>query len=439
MPVEKQTGHTVVGGTMNTTGSFTFRATKVGSETLLAQIIQMVQSAQGSKAPIQGLADKISSVFVPVVLGIAILALVIWSLLGNAADGLTAFITVLIIACPCALGLATPTAIIVGVGKGATNGMLIKDAATLELLHKTTVVALDKTGTLTTGKPTVVGTPNSEVMTILASLESKSEHPIAQAIRNYAKEQSLSTKPVEDFSSMKGKGVTGKVNGKQYSAGNITLMNDLGITFELKEIEQATQQGKTPILLSDDHTLLGIVYVSDQLKPEAKLAIEQLHRFNIRTVLLTGDHHNTANYIAEQVGIDQVIAEVLPADKLKHIQALQAKGESVAMVGDGVNDAPALAQANVGIAMSTGTDVAIESAGITLLHGDIAKLVKAIRLSTLTMRGIKQNLFWAFIYNLIGIPLAAFGILSPLFAGVAMAGSSVSVVLNSLRLKSKRL
>lgn len=460
MPEEKRAGDAVVAGTINTSGSFTFRATKVGSETLLAHIITMVEEAQGSRAPIQALADRISSVFVPVVLALAVITLGAWLLIGSGllgfsvalSFGLTSFVGILVIACPCALGLATPTAIIVGVGKGAREGILIKDAATLQKLHTVTTIVADKTGTITKGKPELVGItnhsklPEERVIAVIASLENKSEHPIAHAVLEYAKTKNAVLQPIEGFEIIKGKGLKGTIDGVEYFAGNTRLMNDLGIKVDDVELEKETKGGKTPVLLATKGELLAVVMVADAIKPEAVEAIRNIHKLGIKMIMLTGDNANTALAIAKEVGIDEVIADVLPEDKLKKIQELQAAGEVVAMAGDGVNDAPALAQADVGIAMGTGTDVAIETAGITLLHGDTAKLVKAIRLSKFTMRGIKQNLFWAFIYNLVGIPLAAglfypiFGwLLSPVFAGAAMAFSSVSVVGNSLRLKAKRL
>ncbi|HZX01090.1 MAG TPA: heavy metal translocating P-type ATPase [Candidatus Paceibacterota bacterium] len=460
MPVEKTVGDTVVAGTINTSGSFTFKATKVGSETLLANIIRMVEEAQGSKAPIQALADKISSVFVPIVLVIAFLSLGLWLLIGSQylgfaqalSYGLVSFVGVLVIACPCALGLATPTAIIVGVGKGAGEGILVKDAATLEKLHKVNVVVVDKTGTLTRGKPELVSIKNhsskseKEIISILASLENKSEHPIAHAVTEYAKQNDISLISISGFEIVKGKGLKGTVSGAEYFAGNIKLISDLGLTFNKEELQKETAEGKTPVMLATKESVLGVFMVADAIKPEAIEAVKSLHKLGIKIVMLTGDDKNTALAIAKQVGIDDVVAEVMPEDKLNKIKELQAEGKIVAMAGDGVNDAPALAQADIGIAMATGTDVAIESAGITLLHGDISKLVKAISLSKMTMRGIKQNLFWAFIYNIVGIPLASgiffpiFGwLLSPVFAGFAMAFSSVSVVGNSLRLKAKRL
>ena len=471
MPVGKGVGDGVVAATLNKTGSFTFKATKVGGETLLAQIIKMVEEAQGSRAPIQALADKISGVFVPVVLVISFVTLGAWLLIGTQylgfsqalSFGLVSFVGILVIACPCALGLATPTAIIVGVGKGAKEGILIKDAATLEKLHKVNTVVVDKTGTITVGRPTLVdieilakevghqGIPMSdlreqEFISILSSLEKKSEHPIAEAILNYSLKKNIKIENVSNFESISGKGLKGTISGVEYFVGNVKLVEDLGISFDSSKLEQYTMQGKTPVLLVTAEKVLGFVTVADEIKAESKKAVADLHKLGIKVIMLTGDDERAARYMASLVGIDDVVAHVLPADKLSKIKKLQEEGRIVAMAGDGVNDAPALAQADVGIAMGTGTDVAIESAGITLLHGDISKLVKAIRLSKITMRGIKQNLFWAFIYNIVGIPLAAglfypiFGwLLSPVFAGFAMAMSSVSVVGNSLRIKSKKL
>lgn len=460
MPAEKMIGDSVVSGTINTNGSFIFRATRVGRETLLAQIIAMVEDAQGSKAPIQALADKISAIFVPIVLIIAFLSLGTWLIVGSPyigfsqalSFGLVSFVGVLVIACPCALGLATPTAIIVGVGKGAKEGILIKDAATLEKLHKVDTVVVDKTGTITKGKPTLIDIQNlsdlkpEKLVSILASLEKKSEHPIAHAIVNYAQEKHIPVSDVSHFESVQGKGLKGSISGIEYFAGNATLIKDLGISFDSTRLDELTSQGKTPVVLATQEKVLGFVMVADEIKPESEEAIKNLHALGIKVVMLTGDDEKTAKHIGALVGIDDVVAHVLPQDKLKKIQELQAEGRVVAMAGDGVNDAPALAQADVGIAMSTGTDVAIESAGITLLGGDMSKLVKAIKLSKITMRGIKQNLFFAFIYNIVGIPLAAgvfypvFGwLLNPVFAGFAMAMSSVSVVSNSLRIKSKKL
>lgn len=460
IPVEKKTGDTVVAGTINTTGAFTFRATKVGSETMLAHIIKMVEEAQGSKAPIQAMADKISSIFVPIVLVLAFAALGAWLFIGTQYLGfeqalsfsLVSFVGILVIACPCALGLATPTAIIVGVGKGAKEGILIKDAATLERLHKVNVVVIDKTGTLTRGRPELISVKNfsqksdGELISILASLENKSEHPIASAVVSSAKEKKLVLSSVDDFESIKGKGLRAKIGGVDYFAGNTKLITDLKLSFDATAMEKDTLDGKTPVILATKEKVIGIAMVADAIKPEAAEAVARLHKLGIKVVMLTGDDKNTAQYIGKLVGADEIVAEVLPEDKLDKIKKLQSLGNVVAMAGDGINDAPALSQADIGIAMSTGTDVAIESAGITLLHGDISKLVKAIALSKITMRGIKQNLFWAFIYNIVGIPLAGglfyplFGVLlSPIFAGFAMALSSVSVVGNSLRIKTKKL
>lgn len=460
IPNEKKSGDSVVGGTLNTTGSFVFKATKVGSETLLSHIVKMVGEAQGSKAPIQGLADKISSVFVPVVLVIAVVTLGVWLIVGTQylgfsqalSFGLVSFVGILVIACPCALGLATPTAIIVGVGKGAKEGILVKDAETLEKLGKVNVLVFDKTGTITKGKPEVVsvvpfeGKNEEEILTLLATLEKKSEHPIAHAVVTLAEEKKISLLKMEGFEAIQGKGLKGEIEGVVYYAGNLALLKDLHISFDQSRLEKEAKEGKTPIILATKEKVLGIVMVADAIKEGAKEAMEKLKKMGIQTIMLSGDNQHTAEYIAKLVGIDEVMAEVLPDQKMIKIQELQKEGKMVAMVGDGVNDAPALAQANVGIAMATGTDVAIESAGITLLHGDITKVVKAIRLSHMTMVGIKQNLFWAFVYNLVGIPLAAglfyplFGwLLSPVFAGLAMAFSSVSVVGNSLRLKVKKL
>ncbi len=460
IPVEKKVGDAVVSGTLNTKGHFIFKATKVGSETLLASIIKMVSDAQGSKAPIQGLADKISSVFVPIVLIFAVLVFAAWLFFGTPTLGfaqaltlgLTSFVGILVIACPCALGLATPIAVIVGVGKGASEGILIKDAATLQKLRSVNALVVDKTGTITKGKPEVVvietygSHSEEEILEILASLENKSEHPLASAVLTYAKEKGVSVSATDTFEIIEGKGVRGLVGGTEYFAGNPNLIGDLKLSFDATALESHTSKGRTPVFLASRTEVMGLILIADALKPEAAEAIKKLHGMGISIVMLTGDNQQTAEAIAKEVGIDNVVAEVLPGEKLDKIKELQAEGRIVAMAGDGVNDAPALAQADVGIAMGTGTDVAIETAGITLLGGDIGKLVKAIRLSHLTMNGIKQNLFWAFAYNIIGIPIAAgilypfFGwLLSPVVAGLAMAFSSVSVVANSLRLKAKRL
>lgn len=459
MPVEKKKGDAVVAGTINTTGSFTFRATKVGAETLLAHIVKMVEDAQGSRAPIQALADRISAVFVPVVLAISFITLGAWLFISTPSlgfpqalsYGLTAFVGILVIACPCALGLATPTAIIVGVGKGAREGILVKDAATLEKLRHVDTVVFDKTGTITRGKPEVVSVKNyskkddREIIEILGALEFRSEHPIAGTIVAYARTRNVVLAPARGFEIVKGKGLTGIVGRTRYFAGNEALIAGMKLPLDAASIKEDASNGKTPIILAAKDRVLAIVMVADAVKPEAVEAVRRLHALGVRTVMLTGDHKDTARAIANEVGIDEVAAEMLPDGKLAKIKELQRAGRTVAMIGDGVNDAPALAQADVGIAMGTGTDVAIETAGITLLHGDIAKAVGAMALARATMRTVKQNLFWAFIYNVVGIPLAAgafyplFGwLLNPAFAGAAMALSSVSVVGNSLRLKRKR-
>lgn len=471
LPVDKEEGENVIGGTINQQSVFTMTAKKVGKDTLLSQIVQMVESAQGSKAPIERLADQVSAIFVPIVMVIAVVTLLFWILAGfylipmtNAVTlGLTSFVGILVIACPCALGLATPTAIIVGVGKAAEHGILVKDAESLEKLKHVTTVVMDKTGTLTTGKPIVtdiVATDNyikanknkskneldKQILTLLASLEKSSEHPLAHAILEKAKTEKVKIDEVTSFEIVKGKGVKGKILNKIFHAGNRKYMEELGMKVEKDRIESYTKMGKTPIMLSVGKDILGIVYISDTLKENAADAVKTLQKRGIKVVMLTGDDLNTAKYIGKAAGVNSVIAEVLPDQKAMHIKKLQQQNEEVAMVGDGVNDAPALATADVGIAMSTGTDVAIGAAQLTILKGDIKKVVDAIRISQLTMRTVKQNLFWAFIYNIIGIPLAAglfypfFGLmLNPVFAGAAMAFSSVSVVSNSLLLKRLKL
>jgi Cu2+-exporting ATPase/Cu+-exporting ATPase len=460
MPIDKGVNDKVIGGTINKQGAFKFKATGVGSKTLLSSIIRMVDEAQGSKAPIQGLADRISSIFVPTVLIIAVITLLVWLVVGSLfmpfseafSLGLLCFTGVLVIACPCALGLATPTAIIVGTGKGAENGILIKNAESLEKLHKVTTIVTDKTGTITKGEPEVTdililnSQNESEILIILASLEKNSEHPISKAIIKKANQLNLNLLKVAEFKTIEGKGLKGLLNNKQYFAGNLKLLKDLNLSIDESVINKYTLQGKTPVVLTTQTEILAVIAVADTLKENAKETINALHKLGLKVVMLTGDNYNTAKYISNQVGIDEVIAEVLPNQKADRIKDLQAKGNIVAMLGDGINDAPALSQADIGIAMGTGTDVAIESAEITLLSGDISKVLKAIKLSKFTMRAIKQNLFWAFAYNLVGIPLAAglffpfFGILlNPIFAGLAMALSSISVITNSLRLKTIKI
>ncbi len=425
MPASKKLGDTVVAGTINTSGSFNFKATRIGSETLLSNIIRMVEDAQGSKAPIQALADKISSIFVPIVMGVAILTYIIWITLGNPTLGLLSFVSVLVIACPCALGLATPTAIIVGVGKGAREGILVKDAATLEKLYKVNAVVVDKTGTLTEGKPTVSFATSDETLSLAAAVDNNSEHPIAIAIVNEAKRRGLKIEKALDYHRTPGVGGEATVSGEKIFAGH---------------------RGGDSIVVEKNGVEIGKIEVTDKVRPDSKQAISELKNMGLTVVMITGDAKDTAEKVSKELGINEYFARVMPYDKYERVKELQNRGFSVAMVGDGINDAPALAQADVGIAMATGTDVAIESAGITLLNGDISKLVKAVHLSRITMRGIKQNLFWAFFYNIVGIPLAAglfyplFGwLLNPIFAGLAMAFSSVSVVGNSLRLKAKKI
>lgn len=460
IPTEKNIGDTVIAGTINTTGSLRFQATKIGSETMLARIIKMVETAQSSKAPIQALADKISAIFVPVVLILSLLTLWAWLTIGTAylgfstalSLGIVSFVSILVIACPCALGLATPTAIIVWVGKWANAGILIKDAATLQKLHNVDTIIMDKTGTLTKGKPEFHTIHNlskksdKDLISIVASLEKYSEHPIAEAIVSYAESENASLHTVKNFLSIQWKWLQWTIGKEEYFVWNTRLMDDLKLDYNTDLVRQETLEGKTPIILANKDEVLAIITVADALKSEAKESILQLKKLGINIVMMTGDAKNTAQYIGKMVGIETIFAEVSPEDKLMKIRELQSENHIVAMVGDGVNDAPALAQSDVGIAMATGTDVAIESAGIAILHGDITKIVKAIRLSKITMRGIKQNLFWAFIYNVVGIPLAAgafyplFGwLLNPIFAWLAMAFSSVSVVSNSLRIKTKKL
>lgn len=461
IPVDKEKGDKVIGGTINKQGRFKFMATKIGSDMLLSNIIKMVEEAEGSRAPIQRIADRVSGIFVPVVLGIAAATLVVWLAAGsqfmpfsNALTyGLLNFTGVLVIACPCALGLATPTAIIVGVGKGAQNGILIKNAESLEKLHKINTIVVDKTGTITKGKPEVtdiiLANPVNDanhIFSLFASLEKYSEHPLAVAVVERANEENIGFLKVDDFEIIEGKGLKGTINGVQYYAGNLRLMEELNISYDTQLISNLAKQGKTPVIFANNDKVIATIAIADTIKDSSVEAVKQLHKLGIKVVMLTGDNINTAKFIAQQVKIDMVFAEVLPQDKADKIKELQSQGFIVAMAGDGINDAPALAQSDVGIAMGTGTDVAIESADITLLAGDILKIPKVVKLSKQTMAVIKQNLFWAFIYNIIGIPLAAgvffpfFGLLlNPAFAGLAMALSSVSVVTNSLRLRFARL
>ncbi len=453
IPVLKESGAKVVGGTLNGSGSFVMQAERVGSETLLAQIVQMVGEAQRSKAPIQNLADRVSLYFVPAVILTAIVTLVIWALFGNFVFGFACAVAVLIIACPCALGLATPMSIMVGTGRGAQSGVLIKKADALEALEKIDTLVVDKTGTLTEGKPRlqrVVVTADlaeKDVLRISAALEKLSEHPLAAAIVNGAKD--LTLPKIENFQSVTGKGVIGEVEGKKYLLGNQTLLIENGLKLSENiqtQAEDLRLNGQTVMFVASGIEIIGLLAVADTIKDSAKEAIESLNREGIETIMLTGDNRTTANAVGKNLGIAKIFAEVLPEDKANVIKKLQAEGKIVGMAGDGVNDAPALAQANVGIAMATGTDVAIESSDITLIHGDLRGLVRARNLSIATMRNIRQNLFFAFAYNLLGVPIATgilypfFGILlSPMIASAAMTFSSVSVIGNALRLRNLKL
>jgi Cu+-exporting ATPase len=445
MPIDKRTGSKVIGGTINKNGSITVRATAIGKDTLLAHIAKLVEDAQGSKAPIQSLADTIASVFVPIVIGVAVVTFLLWFFVGGIGftQSLVHFIAVLIIACPCALGLATPTAIMVGTGRGANLGILIKNADSLERAHRIQTVILDKTGTITQGKPTVTdvvafdGFDEKKILRHAASLERKSEHPLGEAIVAYATRSGVETGEPEAFQSLTGFGVAGVVEGQPVAVGNPSLLKEYAIHLNGKEetLARFAAEGKTPIVVAIDAKPAGIIAIADTLKPTSRDAIARMKQMGLDVVMITGDNQRTANAIAAQAGVVRVIAEVLPHEKAKHVLALKAGGNVVAMVGDGINDAPALAQADVGIAMGTGTDIAMEAADVTLMRGDLMSVVQAIQLSSRTMRTIKQNFFWAFVYNVVGIPLAALGVLNPMIAAAAMAFSSVSVVSNSLRLR----
>ncbi|MBI5968623.1 MAG: copper-translocating P-type ATPase [Deltaproteobacteria bacterium] len=456
IPVEKKAGDEVIGGTINKTGSFKFEATKVGKETALAQIIKLVEEAQGSKAPIQRLADRVASIFVPAVILISVVTFAVWLIFGPQPAftfALLNFVAVLIIACPCALGLATPTAIMVGTGRGAENGILIKSGESLETVHRVRTIIFDKTGTLTQGKPVVTdvvardGPNEEEVLLWAASLEKESEHPLGEAIVSAAKEKSLPLQTVEAFEAIPGHGVKGTIDGQILLLGNLKLMEENNVELDglRDEAENLASEGKTSMILARSGRAMGIVAVADTLKPHSREAVEALHRMGLEVIMITGDNERTAKAVASQIGIDGVLAEVLPWEKSQQVKKLQAEGKVVAMVGDGINDAPALAQADVGIAIGTGTDIAMESSDITLITGDLRAVIGAMQLSRRTIRTIKQNLFWAFIYNIMGIPIAAgilypfWGILlNPMIAAAAMALSSVSVVTNSLRLKRFR-
>ncbi|HEO65075.1 MAG TPA: copper-translocating P-type ATPase, partial [Spirochaetes bacterium] len=474
VPVKMKKGSKVTGSTLNQRGSLTIMVQKVGKETVLAQMIQLVEEAQGSKAPIQRFADKVAGIFVPIVISIAMITFTLWFIFLTVgliditgeqtilAKALINMVAVLVIACPCALGLATPTAIMVGTGKGAENGILIKNAESLERAHHINTVVFDKTGTLTEGKPEVTDIilPNSDVrvqhvepvrlglglgaddlLRLAASAEKASEHPLGEAIVRKASTLGMSLEKVDHFESISGKGIHATIQGKSLLIGNKKLMKDFHIPIDrLKnKAESLENEAKTVTYTAYDNSLLGLIAITDRIKDSSKKAIQSLHEMGIETIMLTGDNQSTANVIAKELNIDRVIAEVLPQDKIALIKELQAEKKIVAMVGDGINDAPALAQADIGVAMGTGTDIAMEAADITLMRDELLAVPQAITLSHQTIRTIKVNLFWAFIYNVIGIPLAALGFLNPMIAGGAMALSSVSVVSNSLLLKRFKL
>lgn len=451
IPVEKHVDDKVIAATINKSGYIKFKAIKVGDDTTLAQIIQLVEEASSSKAPIAKLADKVSGVFVPVVIGIAVLSAVVWLALGHSFEfALSIGIAVLVISCPCALGLATPVAIMVGTGKGAENGILIKSAESLEIAHTVDTVVLDKTGTITEGRPQLTDlfaasrVSQKELLSIAASLEKASEHPLADAVVEYAVKQKVELQPIEQFQAVIGQGIEGKINGTLYFGGNRKMMEEHGLSFDEYEqhAEKFSKEGKTPLYFADETGIIGIIAVADVIKPTSREAIRQFKEMGIDVVILTGDNKRTAQAIQRQLGIHRVIAEVLPQDKEREVSALQSQGKKVAMVGDGINDALALTRADVGIAIGAGTDVAIESADVVLMKSDLLDAVTAIDLSRAVIRNIKQNLFWAFFYNIIGIPLAA-GVfyvvlnwrLNPMFAAAAMSLSSVCVVSNALRLR----
>ena len=457
MPVEKTSGTTVTGGTVNATGTFVMKAERVGSDTLLARIVRMVSEAQRSRAPIQRLADTVAGWFVPAVIAVAVVTFMVWAAYGpepRLAHALVNAVAVLIIACPCALGLATPMSIMVGTGRGAEAGVLFRSAEALEILEKVTTLVVDKTGTLTEGKPRLVtivtagSVSETELLRLVASLESVSEHPLASAIVAGARERGVAPAPVSNFQSVTGKGVTGTVEGRQVTIGNAAQMDDLRIDIGAlrARADELRDQGQTVMFAAVDEVAAGLIGVADPVKETARGAIDDLRREGVRVVMVTGDNRRTADAVAKQFGIDRVEADVLPDRKAGIVRELQQSGERVAMAGDGINDAPALAQADVGIAMGTGTDVAIESAGVTLVRGDIRGIVRARRLSEATMRNIRQNLFFAFLYNVLGVPIAAgalypfFGVLlSPMIASAAMTFSSVSVIGNALRLRRAHL
>ena len=459
LPVAKKSGDAVIGGTINRTGAFRYRATTLGADSVLARIVKLMRDAQGSRAPIQKLADRISGIFVPVVISIAIATFVTWFVLADTAPAVRAFaaaVAVLIIACPCAMGLAVPTAVMVATGKGAELGVLIKGGEALQRAGDLHTIVLDKTGTVTEGRPTVTDVVSAadaihsanDIVRLVASLETMSEHPLADAIVRYAREQGFTLPVPEGFASVTGRGATGTVDGAALAVGNAALMSDWAIDVSslAPDVERLSADGKSPMYVAIDGALAAVVAVADPIKETSREAIRRFHALGLEVVMLTGDNRRTAEAVATQAGIDRVVAEVLPDGKVAEIARLQAEGKVVAMVGDGINDAPALAKADVGMAIGTGTDIAVEAGDVVLMRGDLRAAAQAVELSRRTMRTMKQNLFWAFIYNVIGIPIAAgalypaFGLLlSPILASAAMAFSSVSVVTNSLRLRGARI
>ncbi|MBU0731268.1 heavy metal translocating P-type ATPase [Patescibacteria group bacterium] len=443
IPVEKKEGDQAVGATLNKTGSFKFKAEKIGKDTVLAQIVKVVEEAQSKKAPIQKFADKVSAYFVPTVLGIAVITFVLWMTVGGAefVDALLIFTAVLVIACPCALGLATPTAIMVGTGMGAQNGILIRSGEALEIANKVNAVVFDKTGTITKGLPEVTDV-KGDVLPIAASLEKRSEHPLAEAIVREAGHKNIKLAEPEEFEALAGLGVKGKIEGQHIIIGTKKLLSRFNIKLDAEQEKLKNKfesEGKTVVLIAIEKNIAGLIAIADTIKESSPGAVARLKQMGIRTIMITGDNLATAEAIAKQVNIDQVLAEVMPEDKAKEISKLQKEGDVVAMVGDGINDAPALASADLGIAMGAGTDIAIETGDIVLIKNDLQDVAKAIQLSRMTMAKIKQNMFWALFYNSVGIPIAALGLLRAEFAGLAMALSSVSVVTNSLLLKRKKL
>lgn len=448
VPIDKTVGDTVIGATINKNGFLKIKATKVGKETALSQIIKIVEEAQGSKAPIQRLADSISGIFVPIVVGIAVVTFLVWYFgvdPGNFAEALEKLIAVLVIACPCALGLATPTSIMAGSGRSAEYGILFKGGEHLEMTHQINTVVLDKTGTITNGTPVltdvITDKNEEEFLSLVGSAEKQSEHPLAQAIVEGIKEKFIQMQDVIDFEAIPGYGIKATVNGKEVLVGTRRLMKKYNITIDhvVEEMENLEKQGKTAMLAAVDGTYAGLVAVADTIKETSASAIKRMKDMGLEVIMITGDNKQTASAIAKQAGVDHVIAEVLPEGKVEEVKKLQQQGKKVAMVGDGINDAPALATANIGMAIGTGTDVAMEAADITLIRGDLNSIPDSILMSHKTMRNIKQNLFWALAYNTIGIPIAAIGFLAPWLAGAAMAFSSVSVVLNALRLQKVKL